>query len=328
MKKSKKKITIIRSEHPELRSMGPKYTKLLLEALSTGYENVTVLMINNQSDISKLKDLKPNLVIVGMKNLPLPKDKFDDSITPVALLEKLKINFAGSKDASRSIGRQKELAKEVMKKANIPTAGYFMAKPDQYRTGNNLPLKFPLFIKPPHRGQGLGIDADSVARNFKEYESKVKSIHKLFNSKSLVEQYLNGREFTVAIMEHENGQALNTMPVELIAAENDRGDRILGSRIKNEDNESVLLIAEPHIKKVVIALAESVFRQLGARDYARVDIRMSDAGTAYFIEANLSPGLGHGYFTRAFSINTGVGYDKLICRICDICMNKNRKLLN
>ena len=200
----------------------------------------------------------------------------------------------------------------------VQTAGFFVTKPGQYHSSNTLPLKFPLFIKPPHRGHGIGIDDSSVVRSFAEYEQKIESILVNYSSSSLVEQYLSGREFSVAILEQPNGHESLVMPVEIIAQENSRGDRILGHRIKNQDKEEVIAVDTEVIKNCVSVLAKSVFIALGGKGYGRVDIRMSDAGTAYFLEANLSPGLGHGYLARACEINKKMSYETMILKIAEL----------
>ena len=47
----------------------------------------------------------------------------------------------------------------------------------------------------------------------------------------------------------------------------------------------------------------------------RVDIKMDEQGTPYFLEANLIPGLGIGYFYRCYNLNTGLNYEQMILDI-------------
>jgi D-alanine-D-alanine ligase len=318
MTKSSKHIQIVRSANPELHSVGVKTSGLLREVLSKHYKKVGETMINKPSDINRLIKKNPDLVFVGVKNNPIPSKSGDEKLTLVDHLEKNNINYTGSGSKARNIAAQKDIAKQVVRDAKLSTAGFFVTKPGQYHSSNTLPLKFPLFIKPPHRGHGIGIDDSSVVRSFAEYEQKIESILVNYSSSSLVEQYLSGREFSVAILEQPNGHESLVMPVEIIAQENSRGDRILGHRIKNQDKEEVIAVDTEVIKNCVSVLAKSVFIALGGKGYGRVDIRMSDAGTAYFLEANLSPGLGQGYLARACEINKKMSYETMILKIAEL----------
>jgi len=318
MIKSDKHIEIVRSTIPELHSMGVKSSGLLREVLSQHFKKVGETMLDKPSDIKRLIKKNPDLVFVGVKNLPVPSKLNSDKLSLIDHLEKNKIRYTGSSGAARNIAIQKDLAKQVVRDAKLSTAGFFVTKPGQYHSSNTLPLKFPLFIKPPHRSHGIGIDDNSVVRSFSEYEQKIESILINYSSSSLVEQYLSGREFSVAILETAKGQDPFVMPVEILTKENSRGDKILGYRVKNQDHEEVIAIDSEVIKTCVGALAKSVFTALGAKGYARIDIRMSDAGTAYFLEANLAPGLGHGYFARACQINRKMSYETMVMKIAEL----------
>lgn len=318
MTKIDKHIQIVRSTSRELSLMSSKSSFLVREVLEKEYTKVGETIINTSEDVAKLLRKNPDLVFLGIKNSPLPSKlgKLHNVLSDY--LEAHSIHYVGSDKIARDFGRRKDFAKQAVQRANLPTAGYFMAKPGQYKSTNTLPLKFPLFIKPPHRGHGVGIDDASVVRTFAEYENKVESIFHNYQSESLVEQYLTGREFTVALLEQPNSSELLSMPVEIITDANARGDRILSSNIKTQDSEQIVAIEDAATHTLLCILAKNIFLALGARDFGRIDIRMSDAGTAYFLEANLPPGLGRGYFARACEINRGMSYESMILKIAEL----------
>ncbi len=89
-----------------------------------------------------------------------------------------------------------------------------------------------MFIKPTNRGGGVGIDANSVVSNFEELKTKVVSVSNQLDTDSLVENYLSGREFSVAILRNDNSDTYSVMPIELIAGPDEKGARILSSKVK------------------------------------------------------------------------------------------------
>src|SRR5690606_14175030 len=109
-------------------------------------------------------------------------------------------------------------------------------------SSDTLPLDFPLFIKPLGGGGGRGVGDDSVVRSFEEFQDKVRSIRLSLGSSSLVERYLEGREFSVAILDSFGLEEAMVMPIEIITTQNHHGDRVLGSRVKREDHERVTVI--------------------------------------------------------------------------------------
>ncbi len=322
--KIKKNVQIIYSTNSTHLAMSSKTRELILDVLTKRFTQVGQIVINNSSDLNKLLFLKPDLVLIGMKDSALS----DDGDTKVFLseyLSKNNISSVGSSKKSRILSSNKNLAKELVRNAGILTADFFLAEPGQFTSAQDLPLDFPLFIKPPSRSKGAGIDSNSVARNFTQYEAKIEQIYNRYQSKSLVEKYLSGREFSVAVLEQPYTKLPLVMPIELIAKPNTRGDRVLGLQEKTEDEEKVVLVDNSRIAHTLKDTATKVFRTLGVSDYARIDFRMDNNGLIYFLEANLSPGLGHGYFARACRLNYSMSYEDMIYKITELGLSKIAK---
>ena len=89
----------------------------------------------------------------------------------------------------------------------------------------------------------------------------------------------------------------------------------MGFDEKAADNELVLEIENEAEKYLVSKMALDSFIALGAKGYGRIDIKMDENGVPFFLEANLVPGLGHGYFYRAYMLNGGSSYDQMLLEI-------------
>jgi D-alanine-D-alanine ligase len=324
MKKINQHIQIVLSDEPRLSCIDPEYSARIIAALKTCYTKVGVWVVNEPADVVGLLLNKPDLVFLGIRNKQLENTSAPN--IPKTLicefLEANNINYTGSPMSVREIGASKDRAKAEVQKAGLPTAEFFTTLPGEYPNEASLPLGFPLFIKPPNRGQGKGIDENSVVRSFVEYEKKVRSIFVKFGSYSLVESYLTGREFSVGVFETGESRGLSALPVEIVTPPNRRGDCILGGEVKNADTEKVIAVPEGKVRDSLEQLATQSFLALGMRDYGRVDIRMDKAGRPYFVEANMVPGLGGGYLSRACRINLGMSYEDMILKIVSLALSR------
>ena len=253
---------------------------------------------------------KPNLVVLAVKYIPL-ENKADIWLSDY--FSQYGINFTGSLREVLKFDSNKVLAKTRLTDKGVATANYFMAIPGEYKTENELPLTFPLFLKPLDAANGNGIDDSSFVTNFIEYEKKITSLYRIFNQPILVEEYLDGREYTVAVIKipHEK---LIVSAVEVIPPASSNGLRILGEQAKKDDSEKLIKIDDDKVKKQVMELAINAFRTLGARDFGRIDIKSNKNGKCFFMEANLIPGMtfGSSYFPKACNIAHTLSYDKVI----------------
>jgi D-alanine-D-alanine ligase len=212
----------------------------------------------------------------------------------------------------------KVLAKSYLRKKGIKTADYFTAVPGQYTCGSELPVRFPLFLKPLDAANGNGIDDLSFVTNFSDYESKLLSLYNLFGLPVLVEEYLAGREFTVAVIDTMYSDLI-VSAVEVVPPQSTNGLRILGEKAKRDDSEKLKKSKNSKIMDSVRKLAVDAFHYLGVRDFGRIDVKVDGSGQCYFMEANLVPGMtsGSSYFPKACEIENQISYDDMIGLMLD-----------
>ena len=155
------------------------------------------------------------------------------------------------------------------------------------------------------------------SHNFNAFTKKVGSLHKKYKQPILVEKYLSGGEFTVAIVETSTKNTLKTAAIEIIPPEDSNRARILGAKVKKSDLEELKKITNSNIEDIVTRIAIDSFLALGAKGFGRIDIKMDDNNQCYFMEANLVPGMtkGSSYFPKAFEIANNDSYDKVIQQI-------------
>lgn len=325
--KINKHIEIVSSTRIGLSSMSKKSRESIRAALAKHYTDVGITIVNDLQDLENLVAHRPDLVFLGMKFIPKSPDMgrpYPNKLWITDFLDEQEIPYTGSGSGAHELELNKHLAKQRALDVGLITSPFYVALQNQPQIRGNMLLNFPLFIKPTNRGGGLGIDYYSVAHNFAGLESKILSITADHQSDALVEEYLPGREFSVAILKEEHSDGFSIMPLELIAPSDNKGMRYLSADIKSADTERFVEIKDKDIKLAVSGLAIDIFHALGAQDYGRIDIRMDAYGAPHFLEANLIPSLlkGYGNFPKACWLNKRLDYESMLLRIVRLALSR------
>jgi len=282
----------------------------VLNAIQEMGHYARLCVCRTKQDLDDVVKRKPDLVILAVKYVPVTDE---DDIWLSDYFAHHKISFTGSSKDVLEYDSNKVLAKTHLANKGIATANYFIATPDQYKNESELPFSFPLFLKPLDAANGNGIDDLSYVTDFAYYENKINSLYETFNQPILVEEYLDGREFTVAIIKTRD-ENLIVSAVEVVPPTSTNGLRILGAQAKKDDSEELIKIVDKDVKCKVITLATDAFNALGVRDFGRIDIKTNNKGDCFFMEANLVPGMtrGSSYFPEACEIAHKFNYNKVI----------------
>jgi D-alanine-D-alanine ligase len=319
-----KYIEIVGSSNPRLNAMARDAQASIHAVLSKKYTKVGSTIVDDMAGLKKLVAKKPDLVILGMKLVLLdPAKGYDDSpkVWLSDYLEEHGITYTGSDTTALAIEFDKPIAKQMVMDADLQSSAYFISSIKQPIFAHT--LEFPLFVKPTNRGDSKGIDEMSVVYAQPELEAKITAIHTECSSDALVEEYLSGREFSVAVIKQAHSNTLLAMPIEITTPADTKGNSFLSEAVKEADSERVLAVDDAALKDKLNALAIGVFEALGSRDYGRIDMRLDGMGAPSFIEANLMPGLSdHGYLARCFAINEDITYEEMILSIADLGLQR------
>lgn len=323
-KKTTKHIEIVGSTNPRISAMTGSTQLTIQTVLSAHYTEVGITHVNDMADLEALVAKKPDLVVLGMKFVLLDPSADYDASPKVWLAEYLTahgINFTGSNTEALKLGCNKPAAKQAVIDAGLQSAAYFIAPIGQPIAKHD--LQFPLFVKPTNRGGGEGIDEMSAVNTEAELHAKIDAVHAVCNSDALIEEYLPGREFSVAVIRQPGSTNLRAMPIEISSPVDTKGNAFLSEAVKKADTEKALPMTDQLLKNTLSALAIGVFKALGSKDYGRIDMRLNADGVPCFIEANLMPGLSnHGYLLRCFTINKNTSYEDMILSIVRLALER------
>jgi D-alanine-D-alanine ligase len=323
MTKIDKHIEIVSSSSASFSSMSRESREAIRAVLVRRYQTVGITIVDTPADLERLVARRPDLVFLGMKFIP--RDARLGVNDPHKLwvsdyLDGHGITYTGSGALAVKLEASKQLAKQRVLDAGLASARYKIIRRTVPLALQAVPLTFPLFVKPSNRGGGFGIDSDSVVTSDGGLKAKLRYITATLGADALVEEYLPGREFSVAILKQAHAPLVAAMPIELIAEADSNGARILGRAVKSSNTERVMAVTNQQVRNIVCSLAEDVFEALGGRDYGRIDIRMDAQGVPHFLEANLYPSLvsGYGSFPKACLLNENLHFEDMILTIVEL----------
>lgn len=235
-----------------------------------------------------------------------------------AILDMLDIPYVGSDATALGLSLDKALTKRLVASYHIKTPHSVLAQPHEALHLNG--LAFPLIVKPNAEGSGKGIGENSVVRDRKELNALLDRSFALYNEAMLVEEYIAGREFTVGVL--GNGDKLfifEPMEIEFLRPTQD-AFTVYSYKVKQEYKDFVRYHCpadvDARVRETLKHDAKRVFNCLGCHDFARVDFRVTQDGTVYFIEINPLPGLAPQYSDYPMLAEfCGVSYESLIYRI-------------
>lgn len=232
-----------------------------------------------------------------------------------AIWELSGIPFTGNNPLTLGTARNKTLSKKIFRSSSIPTPKweYYRELPQTAPSG----MRFPLIAKPACEDASLGIFEDAVVRDFDSLKRNVgKILEKYPLDGALVEEFIDGREFNVALV--SDGNSVRALPPSEIDFSNiDAGaDKITSYEAKwLEDHR--LYKATPsrcpaniseELETRLQAIALDVHEALGANSYGRVDFRVDGRENIYVLEYNPNPDISHGAgFSKALDA-AGIKY--------------------
>jgi len=210
-----------------------------------------------------------------------------------ALLELLDIPYTGSDPATLALTLDKGIAKRVVRASGIATARgqLFLNVKDKL----DRELNYPLIVKPVAEGSSKGVLSTSVATNEMELRELVARILARYKQGALVEEFLPGREFTVALIGEKRPRVLPPMEIVYNKEKIKSPYPVYSYEYKldprGEIHNQVPAQMTAELQKDVEDVARGAFDALGCRDFARIDVRLNAEGKACFIECNPLPGL-------------------------------------
>jgi len=249
-----------------------------------------------------------------------------------SILEYLNIPYTASDPLTLNICLDKSRAKEILAYHGLPTPRFRVVADGDFSFNG---MRYPLLVKPLFEGSSIGIRNDSLVQTHRQLRARVEWVSERFRQPALVEEFLPGREFTVAIL--GNGENARVLPIVEIRFDSlPAGMNPIYSYeakwIWDQSSHPLQIfdcpakIGEP-TRVEMERLCLQAYRILRCRDWCRIDVRLDAAGRPHILELNPLPGIlprpeDNSCFPKAARA-AGMSYDQLIRAVLDTACMRN-----
>jgi D-alanine-D-alanine ligase len=245
-----------------------------------------------------------------------------ESQVPI-LLEMAGVPFVGADALTLGLTLDKVMAKKIFIAEGIPTPRFFEVNSAE-SLANHDHCKFPLIVKPRFEGSSKGLSESSRVENSDELKKQVDFITKTYKQPALVEEFISGQEFTIAIVGNENPEVMPVVQIKIDGKLKLNDKFYTFARITSDRLEYICPAKiNQELKKKLDDLALRVYHSVECRDFGRVDFRVDNDGNPYVLEINPLPSLSTEDVFMLIAQNIGITYEQMVGKILNSALIRN-----
>ena len=244
-----------------------------------------------------------------------------------SILEYLNIPYTASDPLTLNLCLDKARAKEVLAFNRLPTPRFRVISAEKISKNG---LSYPVIVKPLYEGSSMGICNNSLVRSHEEMHERVRWVLDEYNEPALVEEYMAGREFTVAIL--GNGPSARVLPIVEIKFDSlpEGMNPIYSYEAKwiwDQPSNPLQIFECPaqldgKLRSEIERICLKAYAVMRCRDWCRIDVRLDAAGRPHILELNPLPGIlpcpeDNSCFPKAARA-AGLSYNQLINEVLHI----------
>lgn len=224
------------------------------------------------------------------------------------------VPFTGSGMKASAVAMDKALTKRLMHAEHIRTPNWILIADGETVKVKPLTLQYPVIVKPNEGGSTVGLtkvdSADGLPDAIK--------LAALEPGGVLIEEFIPGRELTVAVLD---GEAL---PIVEIRPKKGLYDY----EAKYTKGASEYIVPAPIDKALsdsIQSAAARLFAAIGCQGLARIDFIITKHGEYYCLEVNTLPGMTNLSLAPMAAKAIGIPYDELVNKILSLALDKHRR---
>lgn len=196
------------------------------------------------------------------------------------MLDACEIPYSGSGRIASMLAMEKDLTKFFFRSKHLPIPDGTVFTKNSKLSDIPEQLGYPLIVKPNNQGSTIGLH---VVNKESELRGAIEDTFK-FSTKLIIEEYITGREITVAIL---GDRALSIVEIKPKHGLYDYECKYTGGMSSYEAPANI----EESLTKQIREMSLKAHRILDCRGYSRVDLRLTDKGEPYILEVNTNPGM-------------------------------------
>lgn len=240
-----------------------------------------------------------------------------ESQVPI-ILEMLRVPFVGADGLTLGMTLDKIITKKILMAEGIPTPRFAELR-DAHDVWQ-VALSYPLIVKPRCEGSSKGVRRDSLVSNATELAQQAKWVIETYHQPALVEEFIEGQEFTVAIIGNDPPEAQPITQIQL------DGKLDLGrlfytfEHIRSGADYICPAPIDAGLRGSLESVALNTYRAVECLDFGRVDIRVDRSGRPSVLEINPLPSLSTEDVFMCVAKAQGLTYETMINRILDVAL--------
>ncbi len=244
-----------------------------------------------------------------------------ESQVPI-LLEMAGIPFVGADALTLGLTLDKIMAKKVFIAEGVPTPKFLEIKNLDSFAGTDH-LKFPFIVKPRFEGSSKGLNENSRVENMEELKNQARYIINTYKQPALIEEFISGQEFTVAIIGNEPAIVMPVIQIKIDGQLKLNNKFYTFARITSNRLEYVCPahISE-ELNKKISDIALKAYNAVECYDFGRVDFRVDNEGNPYVLEINPLPSLSTEDVFPIVAKQAGLSYEQMIGKIISSALKR------
>ncbi len=229
-----------------------------------------------------------------------------------AAFELLDVPYTGCSHLGSALAMDKEQSKILFRYHKVPTPHGIIVragKPVKSPSENGVGL--PCVVKPCCGGSSVGV---TIARTEEEYDKALAEGFR-YEKNLVVEQFVEGREFSVGVVDGEAYPVIEIAPVQGFYDYHNKYSA--GSTV-----ETCPADLPDEVAARMQKIAVQAYRSLSLNSYGRMDIMMDKDLNIYCLEANTLPGMTPTSLLPQEAAALGMSFADLCERLVEVSLNR------
>ena len=223
-----------------------------------------------------------------------------------ACFDLMGITYTGTDYVSSAVAMDKAFTKDIFAAYGVPTPKGIRLRKGAVETEK---VPYPCIVKACKGGSSVGV---CIANNDEEYEAAKKEAF-LYDDEVVIEQYIKGREFSVGVLQ---GKALPVIEIAPLQGFYDYKNKYQAGSAVETCPADISKEKTEEMQKI----AETVFKALRLKNYARMDFMMSESEELFCLEANTLPGMTATSLLPQEAKAVGISFEDLCQKIVDMAL--------
>lgn len=283
------------------------------------------LNVENKIDTALIPQSGGELLNVGTTDVasfvdvvfPILHGPFGEDGTVQGLLKLAGIPFVGAGVLGSAVGMDKDVMKRLLRDAGIPISKFLVFERGEEVDFDTVTseLGLPIFVKPANMGSSVGV---GKVHTQEEFTACIEEAY-LYDTKIIVEEFIDGRELECGVLGNQNPQAS-------IVGEVTPNQDFYSYDAKYVDENGAELNIPANIDagtmKRVQELAIKTFKTLSCEGLGRVDCFLTNEGRLVMNEINTIPGFTKVSMYPQLWKASGVSYSELIDKLIILAIDR------